>query len=109
MTIRQGLRFSTSLLITASVSATLGTLVAERAGLLERAQAQQTDEQRKDKQKKDKGQQGKKGIAPFLVRELVNFEDPKCVRERRGRPGGDEGRRRKPRSAAPASCKLSRA
>src|SRR5262245_61114216 len=52
MTIRQRLRLSTSLLVTASVSATLGTLAAERAGLIERAQAQQqTEEQKKEKQK----------------------------------------------------------
>jgi outer membrane protein OmpA-like peptidoglycan-associated protein len=57
MTIRQRLRHSTSLLVTASVSATLGTLVAERAGLIERAQAQQSDDQ-----KKGKGQ--KKGPPP---------------------------------------------
>src|SRR5262245_11682066 len=51
MTIRQRMRLSTSLLVTASVSATLGTLAAERAGLIERAQAQaQSEDQKKEKQ-----------------------------------------------------------
>ena len=60
MTIRQRVRFGTSLIVTASVSATAGTLIAERAGLIERAHAQQTDEQ-----KKDKGQPpAKKGPPP---------------------------------------------
>ena len=49
MTFRPRFRLSTSLLVTASVSATLGTLAAERAGLIERAQAQQSDDQKKDK------------------------------------------------------------
>jgi outer membrane protein OmpA-like peptidoglycan-associated protein len=55
MTIRQRLRHSTSLLVTASVSAALATLAAERAGLIERAQAQQSDEQKKKKEK-ERGQ-----------------------------------------------------
>src|SRR5262245_43050451 len=62
MTIRPRLRLSTSLLVTASVSATLGTLAAERAGLIERAQAQQQTEEQK---KKDKDQHPpKKGPPP---------------------------------------------
>ena len=48
MTIRQRLRLGTSLLMTASVSATAATLVAHGAGLIQLAQAQ-TDEQKKDK------------------------------------------------------------
>src|SRR5262245_6147978 len=56
MTIRQRLRLSTSLLMTASVSATVATLVAHRAGLVQLAQAQQqTDEQKKDKGQPKKG------------------------------------------------------
>jgi outer membrane protein OmpA-like peptidoglycan-associated protein len=49
MTIRHRLRLGTSLIVTASVSATVATLIAERAGLIERAHAQQSDEQKKDK------------------------------------------------------------
>src|SRR5215510_8805696 len=48
MTIRQRLRLGTSLLMTASVSATAATLVAHGAGLIQLAQAQ-TDEQKKEK------------------------------------------------------------
>jgi outer membrane protein OmpA-like peptidoglycan-associated protein len=51
MTIRHRLRLGTSLLVTASVSATVATLAAERAGLVQLAQAQQTDEQKKEKEK----------------------------------------------------------
>jgi outer membrane protein OmpA-like peptidoglycan-associated protein len=61
MTIRQRVRFGTSLIVTASVSATAGTLIAERAGLIERAHAQ-TEDQRKEK---EKGQPpAKKGPPP---------------------------------------------
>ena len=62
MTIRHRVRFGTSLIVTASVSATAGTLIAERAGLIERAHAQQTEEQKKEK---EKGQPpAKKGPPP---------------------------------------------
>ena len=59
MIIRHRLRLGTSLIVTASVSATAATLIAERLGLIERAQAQQSDEQ-----KKEKGQPPKKGPPP---------------------------------------------
>ncbi len=52
MTIRQRVRFGTSLIVTASVSATAGTLIAERAGLIERAHAQT---ERGTKERKRKG------------------------------------------------------
>ena len=59
MTIRHRLRLGTSLIVTASVSATLATIAAERAGIIQLAHAQETDD------KKGKGQPPpKKGPPP---------------------------------------------
>ena len=51
MTVRHRLRLGTSLIVTASVSATLGTLAAERAGFIQLAQAQQSEEEKKKDKK----------------------------------------------------------
>jgi outer membrane protein OmpA-like peptidoglycan-associated protein len=52
MTIRHRLRLGTSLIVTASVSATVGTLAAERSGLISLAQAQQQTEEQKKKERR---------------------------------------------------------